>query len=270
MNPRTLGRSFRTFAAITKAFSNWPECLLKLAAIQLLGNDSLTITWRTRSGWTFEGLRGDGSWVVVEVYALDAYRLRQTDLPMRARIVDIGANIGVFSIMVDELFAANVLAFEPAPAAFSKLRDNVNTNPLTGNVVCNPIAIVGNDGGGTIKFYEAIDSATSSVVSANSEVGTWIDVPCASLDKILSDGNDVDLLKIDIEGAEYSLIRDASVETLRRVRKIVLEYHPTEQGNLEMLVDRLRSAGFAETDRCPISEDGGLIWFDAAEAAVAA
>jgi FkbM family methyltransferase len=172
--------------------------------------------------------------------------------------------------MVDELFAANVLAFEPAPAAFSKLRDNVNTNPLTGNVVCNPIAIVGRDDGGTVKFFEAADSAMSSAVSANSEIGAWIDVPCASLDTVLGSEREIDLLKIDIEGAEYSLIRDASVETLRRVRKIVLEYHPTEQGNLEMLVDRLRSAGFAETDRCPMSEDGGLIWFDAAEVAVAA
>lgn len=59
---------------------------------------------------------------------------------------------------------------------------------------------------------------------------------------------DVDLLKLDIEGAELAVLETTSSDVLRRVRQITVEFHdwmyPETRENVEALKDQLRSYGF--------------------------
>jgi hypothetical protein len=58
--------------------------------------------------------------------------------------------------------------------------------------------------------------------------------------------DEVDLLKIDIEGGEYKSLLTADIPTLRRIRRIALEYHP---GPKQDLFDHLSKAFSCELDR---------------------
>jgi hypothetical protein len=62
---------------------------------------------------------------------------------------------------------------------------------------------------------------------ASSPVAATVDVPCTSLDRVLSDAglSRCDFLKIDVEGAEYSILLGASDEALSAFRRVCLEYH---------------------------------------------
>lgn len=125
-------------------------------------------------------------------------------VPARGVIYDIGANIGLYTL----LFAANstraVHSFEPGTTALSFLRKNVEKNRLQ-NVSIHDIALT--DYSGTCSFVlDHATTATSHVAEA-SESG--LDVACADLDsfakKLLLPHPD--LVKIDVEGHDMAVLR---------------------------------------------------------------
>ena len=76
-----------------------------------------------------------------------------------------------------------------------------------------------------------------------SDAGDGIEVQTVSLATLLGEtSGDVDLLKVDIEGGEHEAFRDLNPETIRRVQRVSLEYHPN--GSKETLFAELIRAGF--------------------------
>jgi FkbM family methyltransferase len=146
--------------------------------------------------------------------------------------VDVGANIGVFSlyqVMVNH--AERVIAFEPSPEVFSRLAKNIEVNGIKNVRAVN--AAVG-DEPGTLSFAESRMSANGRV----SETGT-LKVPCVRLDDELRDVPSIDILKIDTEGYETHVLRGAS-ETLKKTERIALELHyPGELQEIEAIVSSL-------------------------------
>jgi len=144
-------------------------------------------------------------------------------------VVDVGANIGVFSlnqVMLKD--AKRVIAFEPSPEVFSRLTKNIEINGIKSVQAVN--AAVG-DEPGTLSFVEGRISANGRV----SETGS-LKVPCVRLDDELRDVTSIDILKIDTEGYEIHVLRGAS-ETLRKTERIALELHyPGEQQEVEAIV----------------------------------
>ena len=55
--------------------------------------------------------------------------------------IDIGANVGHYSLLAAGVCKANVIAFEPIPSTFFKLEENVKLNALSKNVTCHNIGI---------------------------------------------------------------------------------------------------------------------------------
>jgi FkbM family methyltransferase len=165
------------------------------------------------------------------------------------RVVDVGANIGVFSLyqsMVKR--AAQVIAFEPSPEVFPRLVKNIDINSIKNVRLVN--AAVG-DESGMLSFAESRISANSRV----SEMGL-LKVPCVRLDDELKDVPGIDLLKIDTEGYETHVLRGA-FETLKKTERIVLELHyPGEQKEIEAIVFPL---GFSLT-----KAEGNLIFYRSA------
>jgi hypothetical protein len=70
----------------------------------------------------------------------------------------------------------------------------------------------------------------------------------------------VDLLKIDIEGAEYSVLPSVSPDTLRRVQRVVLEFHP--QSPAKTAFDPLLASGFKLSRHQDDGAGYGVAWFD--------
>lgn len=146
--------------------------------------------------------------------------------------VDVGANWGYFSLVAAHLVGASgqVLALEPHPRLLSLLRENVGTNGLR-QVQVLPLAAAAHSGSRAfIGFDERGGNWGVSRAARGSETGDF-ECETAALDDLLGrHGIDrVDLVKMDIEGAEYEALRGMACGLRRhRYRALILECHPAE------------------------------------------
>ena len=120
-------------------------------------------------------------------------------------MVDVGANIGTHAIYAARLIGpgGNVLAFEADPATVEILRENIALNEITN------VAVFGHcvsDKFGTIDFNINVDSAKSSVIRPGT---SKISVHTRRLGDVLPREFQIDFLKIDVEGADYSVLTGA-------------------------------------------------------------
>lgn len=151
---------------------------------------------------------------------------RYYDLPLESVepvIFDCGANIGMATLFFKHRWpASRVKAFEPSPEAYSLLSRNLEENGLTG-VEAHNVALTDEDG--TIELW--IDEAepaglTTAIVPSPGRKA--IPVAARRLSSFMDD--QVDLLKLDVEGAEGPILSElAASGALDRVRCIVCEYH---------------------------------------------
>jgi FkbM family methyltransferase len=156
-------------------------------------------------------------------------------------VIDAGANIGVFT-----LFAAvsasqgRVIAIEPNPTNFRRLRGNVEANQLK-NVTLVEGALASYDGLGTL-WRAGSGSGSDSLIQGDSTKGE--SVPLISPSTLLARFalEHVDFLKLDIEGAEYDVFL-SDLHWLKAIRRVALEAH-TGFGHPRIIVERLRGAGF--------------------------
>jgi FkbM family methyltransferase len=155
-------------------------------------------------------------------------------------ILDCGANVGL-SVRYFKSIAPDAIieAFEPDPANFALLEKNVA--PCGNGIVLHRKAIWKEN---TVLRFES-GGLMSSRIADGAEAGgkQMVDVEAVRLKDWLQ--RPVDFLKIDIEGAEYEVLRDVQ-DSLGAVKCMFIEYHGTYAQNGE-LVDMLRmvqQAGF--------------------------
>jgi FkbM family methyltransferase len=139
--------------------------------------------------------------------------LRKDDL-----FVDIGANIGSYTVLAGAHVGASVVAIEPVPATFQHLQNNIAINQINNVSACN--FALGNQQG-QISFTSTLD--TMNHVATGSETNT-IQVPVDTLDNILGKEKDPILLKIDVEGFETDVLNGADA-TLKKnqLKAIIIE-----------------------------------------------
>lgn len=140
-----------------------------------------------------------------EDMAFALHFLREGDL-----FVDIGANIGSYTILASGACGARTLAVEPSKEAADRLQANIALNGLMDNVRIHRYA-VGSERG-TVKFSEGLD-CINHVVETRETAGTS-EVPLETVDCLVNGKSPV-LLKIDVEGYERSVLLGAT-ETLAR------------------------------------------------------
>jgi FkbM family methyltransferase len=171
-------------------------------------------------------------------------------------IVDIGANIGYYSLVGASLISKDrrIFAFEPQPRVIPKLRRNINQNGLE-NVVILPFALSENRG--VAQFYVPVDGVEghgSLHKNGRFEVRETVDVETRRLDDVISEiGNPViGLMKIDAEGAELSILRGAT-RLLQGTNRPVLIFEANEENckpfgcSVFDLLQYIRSFGYQLT-----------------------
>ena len=161
-------------------------------------------------------------------------------------IVDGGSNIGMSVLFFKALYPdAHVLAFEPAQPAHELLLRNIAQNGLGGVEVHR--AALGRETGEAQFFEDPEDPSTFRMSTRPGRIeGTARSVPQLRLSELLN--ADVDLLKLDVEGAEDIVLTDL-VESgaISRVGQLVVEYHhhlDPERDFLDAFLERLRVQGF--------------------------
>ena len=161
-------------------------------------------------------------------------------------IVDGGSNIGMSVLFFKALYpGARVLAFEPAQRAHDLLVRNVEANGLR-DVEVHRAALGREDG--EVPFFEDRDDPATFRMSTRSErlPGTASPVPQRRLSQLLRE--EVDLLKLDIEGSEDDVLAElVDSQAVSRIRQLVVEYHhqldPTRDF-LGAFLECLRQQGF--------------------------
>jgi FkbM family methyltransferase len=180
------------------------------------------------------------------------YGLRQ-ELPEVHTILDVGANIGFFSIAARGRYPqAKIHAYEPNPRVMHHLRSN--TSAL--GIEVHAEALGARDG-----FTEILDSSDSNQARALMCEGGRI--PQISLENAIERiGGSVDLLKLDCEGAEWDLFRVS--EIWKRVRNIRMEFHLFNGETVQQLERVLEDLGFEVVLLQP-GPGFGMLWARASQ-----
>jgi len=182
------------------------------------------------------------------------------EIPKRGVVIDIGANIGVFSIYAISRGASRVFAFEPNREAYGVLVKNIEENNLRGRILPFNFA-VGGGGYNTINIPR-VSSAHNQTVKlvSESQKDQYETVSCTTLEKILSANRieQVDLLKMDCEGAEYEILDGASDRTLSVVQRLRMEYHGQP---IRETTSRLSRLGYTVENHSQEPNNFGIIWY---------
>jgi FkbM family methyltransferase len=164
-----------------------------------------------------------------EVYTKGFYRPADGDV-----IIDAGANVGLFSIQVArQNRGCRVIALEPFVENFNYLRANIGRSRLA-NVACHQMALgaafakghMQSVGNRSLDHVLRIDSSAAS------------DTPIVPLLGLfdLAGAQEIDFLKVDVEGSEREVFAAATPEVLARFKRIAMEYHDQlVPGTLDLL-----------------------------------
>lgn len=123
--------------------------------------------------------------------------LRDSDL-----FVDVGANVGSYSLLACGAVKARGIAFEPVPGTFERLVDNIRLNRLDDRVCCHRKAVGAKPG--SIAFTLESNTMNHAVAPGEQDVKT-VEVEVVDLDSALG-GVAPALLKIDVEGFETPVV----------------------------------------------------------------
>ena len=171
------------------------------------------------------------------LYDYNNMKLVQSLLHTLPTFIDIGANIGAYTLIASENPAATVAAFEPIPAAFAKLRRNLALNgrdqvqAINAAVSARPgVLRMTCDGASTINHVVDADDAPAATVDVDV---TTLDTVCARLGLVPS------VIKIDVEGHEMQVLEGA-VASLPGCQACIIE-----NGDTPEITAFLRARGMA-------------------------
>lgn len=162
------------------------------------------------------------------------------------RIIDLGSHIGMTVIYFKMLFPkSRITAFEPVPYNFEILKKNIEENQLD-----------------NVKLVEAVIAPKSGILRIQEPIGegAWrsgagiipkgwkgiqenreIKVEAVGIQELLLEK--IDILKMDIEGMEYEVIRNMG-SNIRNVKNMLIEVHPRKDHRIEEIQKILVQNGF--------------------------
>jgi FkbM family methyltransferase len=166
-------------------------------------------------------------------------------LSNKATVIDLGAFKGEFAKKISQLFHCKVFAIEANPVVFPETYHDENVIKFNNAIT---------DKNGAIRFYLANNPEGNSIFEAHSAVNdTFVEVEGITLSSFLAErGIDyVDILKVDIEGAEIHLFNNLDDAVLNKIGQITIEFHDfIPELNIAQEVlnikKRLKQLGFKE------------------------
>jgi FkbM family methyltransferase len=158
---------------------------------------------------------------------INRYLVEHLDIKSSDLIIDIGANIGWYSLVLSMNEKPTIVAFEPDTENFKLLTENLRMNNRS-NVKAYNKAVSDHEGTLTLYLYKTHNPGRHSFIKQKNSVGT-AEVPIVPLDSFLEKegyGNGpIKLIKIDIEGYEYTALKAAG-KMLSRAQYILAEFSP--------------------------------------------
>ncbi|MDF1676009.1 MAG: FkbM family methyltransferase [Vicingaceae bacterium] len=176
-------------------------------------------------------------------------------LDAKSNFIDIGANVGVYSLLAAGTQKSKTIAIEPIPQTFQYLTTNIQLNQLENLVNCYNIGL--SDKKGELHFTK--DKDTINHVTAVKSENT-INVKVDTLDNLLSHTSlSSTLIKLDVEGFEYHVLSGGS-NTLNNenVMALIVELNGSSDKyelSDEMVDKQLVTYGFEKYDYNPFTRE---------------
>ncbi len=189
-----------------------------------------------------------------DVYAIDDLK---KNLSENSVVVDIGANVGFFSMLVlSKVKVKKVFAFEPIPSNLEIFQRTIAANPILQNsLVLTQAAVTGKPQSHLELHLDGTNELTenASVFSGfESTHSVKINVPSITFSEIFQKHKleQIDFLKMDCEGSEFDIIYNTDPILLKRIKKMMVEVHDIEgdkKNNVDYFSNYIKSLGFTST-----------------------
>jgi len=260
---------FKYLPSIIFKIKNWPSFLLNYTGLK-----TKPFTYLLRNGTKIKTKDGISAVTIAVVFIKKDYG----DINDNSVVIDIGANIGVYSIFATQSKNTIVYAYEPMSNNFNLLRENIKFNKLEKNIFPFNLAI------GTQKekrrlylgdspfhsFYPINKSPFNSLYRdyLKDKNQKYIEVNSIALKDVFEENKieQCDILKLDCEGAEFEILYNLPDEYFRKIKKIRLEYHNhliNRKNKGSYLIKFLEQKGFKLKKFKKGSDYQGDLWFEA-------
>jgi FkbM family methyltransferase len=204
---------------------------------------------RFRRGMNLVCRRGTRDWDVIhELFFAQSYGHAfkyLSTLSQPTIVLDLGGNIGLFSLLAAQSNPlATVHVFEPGPPNLRILEMNRLANPQLGERIHVHPEAVGGETQSAKWFFDEVNPGGSSLFGQGD---SGIDVQIRAFAEVIGTLRDaISLVKIDIEGAEYSIVEKTSREIWQRIPAISLELHDNPEGKIsnDQLLKEMQGLGY--------------------------
>lgn len=212
------------FFSILKIKNFWVYLLCRSRSI---ADKIVTIKLRNGISYNIEPGKNQAP-MIKEIWHLNIYDPLLKFVKEGSTIIDIGANIGVFSIKAAKKAAnVRVFSFEPFPGNFSVLKNNISLNHLDGVIRAFPLAVDSSLGEKEF-FFRPNDSGGGSFRRYGDKSELLVTtVKTTTLSKIFEENSiqKCDFIKMDCEGAEEEIILTTPQDLFGLINSITLEWH---------------------------------------------
>lgn len=194
--------------------------------------------------------------VIKEMFLLNVYRVSESDFADTGVVFDVGANIGAFSIFAVLMGAKKVYAFEPDSQNFELLLQNIKLNGMEKEIIPIKLGIFrdsgkqklfNGQGASFIKGEKFLKKKYKAALKQGKKAIEEIDT--ISLEQAFADNKiaNIDVLKVDVEGSEYSIFDVSTPEIIGKSRYITMEFHTNTVQAFGGLVAKLTQTHKIET-----------------------
>lgn len=205
----------------------------------------------------YEGKSEDlwAAYPLYDIFITKCYEHPKCKVEQNDVVIDIGANLGLFSYYAITKGAKKVYAFEPGESQSKAIKYNFGS---CGNLVVEQKAVTSDNGilqfskHKTMSILSGLFSDTK--IDDNSQIGQQINInnyeisECQSVNLIdyCKEKNieKINFLKIDCEGSEYKIFESLNDDFIKSIDKITMEYHLNTDGRVKYLIEKLECNGF--------------------------
>ncbi len=239
--------------AVYKSIINWPSFLMSFAR---LNKRSGCFLFRDGTSIYFDKP------IVAATVMTTFFWKRYGVLSSKMRtIVDIGANIGVFT-----LFAAvaapfsRIYSFEPDPKSYQYFLKNISKNHIADRVFPQNLAVSIDT---SKRYLQTFEIPLYNSLINESKMNDSIEVGCTNLINIINENNlsNIDVLKLNCEGSEYDILYNTDRKYLQLINNIRMEYHNIDSKSMNVisLTTFLQNNGFFISRISPQSKTSGFL-----------
>lgn len=184
--------------------------------------------------------------VIKEIFHENVYAVEQSDIN-EGTVIDIGANVGAFTIFASVLGAKRILSLEPDSFNYNILVDNIGRNNLEGIEAIklgvldkeSEVDIINGQGASfVIGSRELSENAQKNLDEVEHFEET---IKTISLNDVFEKYkvDECKVLKVDVEGSEYKIFQTVSEDVMKKINYITMEFHQTDETTFGLMLSKL-------------------------------